>query len=130
MKSSDEGVWVKKKDERITRVGYFLRKSRIDELPQLWNVAKGDLSLIGPRPDIFGLRSKLEKEISYYNTRDLVRPGLSGWAQIKQEKPPQSIKETRERLMYDFYYIKNRSIILDLRIYLRTIQILVSIVGA
>ncbi len=126
MKVSDKGVWVQEKDERITRVGGFLRKVRLDEIPQLLNVIKGDVSLIGPRPDIKGLREKLEKEISYYNVRNLVRPGLSGWAQIKQEKPPQSIEETKERLMYDFYYIKNRSLILDFKIALRTIQILFS----
>ncbi len=129
MKKSDNGVWVEKKDERITRAGKFLRKTRIDELPQLWNVLKGDVSLIGPRPDISGLREKLEKEIPYYNTRDLVRPGLSGWAQIKQDNPPQSIEETKERLMYDFYYIKNRSLALDFGIILRTIQILLSRAG-
>ncbi len=129
MKKNDNGVWVEKKDERITKAGKFLRKTRIDELPQLWNVLKGDVSLIGPRPDISGLRGKLEKEIPYYNTRDLVRPGLSGWAQIKQDSPPQSIEETKERLMYDFYYIKNRSLALDFGIALRTIQILLSRAG-
>jgi exopolysaccharide biosynthesis polyprenyl glycosylphosphotransferase len=126
MKTSDKGAWVEEKDERITRVGCFLRKTRIDELPQLFNVIKGDISLVGPRPDIKGLKDTLEKEIPYYNVRNLVRPGLSGWAQIKQEKPPQSIEETKERLMYDFYYIKNRSLFLDFKIALRTIQILFS----
>jgi exopolysaccharide biosynthesis polyprenyl glycosylphosphotransferase len=129
MKKSDQGVWVEEDDQRITRVGRFLRKTRIDELPQLWNVIKGDLSLIGPRPDIVGLRDKLEKEIPYYRIRDLVRPGLSGWAQIKQENPPQSVKATRERLMYDFYYIKNRNLVLDFKIALRTLRILASRAG-
>jgi len=130
MKDSDGGIWLKEKDERITRVGKFLRKSRIDELPQLWSVVRGDISLIGPRPDIGGLRDKLAKEIPYYEVRDIVRPGLSGWAQIKQENPPQSVEETKERLMYDFYYIKNRSLIIDLKIVLRTIQIIASRTGA
>ncbi len=129
MTTNDKGVWVKEKDNRITRVGSFLRKTRLDEIPQLWNVVKGDISLIGPRPDICGLREKLEKEIPYYNIRDFVRPGLSGWAQIKQDNPPQSIKETKERLMYDFYYIKNRSLVLDFKIALRTIYLLASRTG-
>jgi exopolysaccharide biosynthesis polyprenyl glycosylphosphotransferase len=129
MKTNDAGVWVEEQDERITKFGGLIRKTRIDELPQLWNVIKGDISLIGPRPDIIGLRDKLEKEITYYKIRDLVRPGLSGWAQIKQENPPQSVKETKERLMYDLYYIKNRSLALDLKIALRTIQILASRAG-
>jgi len=129
MKKSDKGVWLEEDDERVTKVGRFLRKTRIDELPQLWNVVKGDLSLIGPRPDIAGLRQRLEKEIPYYKIRDLIRPGLSGWAQIKQESPPQSVKETRERLMYDFYYIKNRSLTFDFKIALKTIKILASRAG-
>lgn len=126
MNCNDKGVWVKDMDKRITRVGRLLRKTRIDELPQLYNVLRGDISLIGPRPDISGLKCKLEKEILYYNIRTVVRPGLSGWAQVNQEKPPQSVEETKERLMYDLYYIKNRSLMLDLKITLRTLGILAS----
>ncbi len=126
MNCNDKGVWVKDMDKRITRVGRLLRKTRIDELPQLYNVLRGDISLIGPRPDISGLKCKLEKEIPYYNIRTVVRPGLSGWAQVNQEKPPQSVEETKERLMYDLYYIKNRSLMLDLKIILRTLGILAS----
>lgn len=126
MNCNDKGVWVKDMDKRITRVGRLLRKTRIDELPQLYNVLRGDISLIGPRPDISGLKCKLEEEILYYNIRTVVRPGLSGWAQVNQEKPPQSVEETKERLMYDLYYIKNRSLMLDLKITLRTLGILAS----
>ncbi|HBM45845.1 MAG: Sugar transferase [Parcubacteria group bacterium GW2011_GWF2_38_76] len=126
MSVSDEGKWVVKNDPRITRVGSFLRKSRIDELPQLWNVLSGDISLIGPRPELPKLVELYEKEIPYYNMRHLVKPGLSGWAQIHHEKPPHSIEETREKLSYDLYYIKNRSFVLELEIALKTIKTLLS----
>ncbi len=129
MKSSDKGLWVAEKDDRITRVGKFLRKSRIDELPQLLSVIRGDLSLVGPRPDIYDLGMKLSKEIPYYSVRSLIHPGLSGWAQIRQENPPQSLEETKIRLAYDFYYIKHRSFFLDLKIALQTIRTLLSRAG-
>ncbi len=122
MKQSDSGRWLVKDDKRITRVGKFLRRTRIDELPQLLNVLRGDLSLIGPRPDIADLGFKLRTEIPYYTMRNLIKPGLSGWAQIHQELPPQSIEETRIRLAYDFYYLKNRSLVLDIQIVLKTIK--------
>lgn len=126
MKSSDGGKWLEANDNRVTRVGYFLRKTRIDELPQVFSVLKGDLSLIGPRPDIESLGQYLENQLPFYRIRHLVPPGLSGWAQIKQDDPPQSLEENRLRLSYDFYYVKNRSLILDLAIALRTIAILLS----
>ena len=124
MRGSDGGVWLKEGDSRVTRVGRFLRRSRIDELPQLWNVMRGDISLIGPRPDIVDLGKKLAQELPYYTVRNLIKPGLSGWAQLKQDLPPQSIDETRLRLAYDLYYLKNRSFILDLTIALKTIKVL------
>lgn len=126
MKASDKGAWVKENDDRITRVGKFLRMTRIDELPQLFSVVKGDMSLVGPRPDIHGLGMKLSAEIPYYNVRTIIKPGLSGWAQIRQDLPPQSLEETKIRLAYDFYYIKNRSLILDLKIALQTLATLAS----
>ncbi len=126
MRANENGVWIAESPNPVTRVGYFLRKTRIDELPQLWNILKGDISLIGPRPDISGLVGKLENEIPYYIIRYAIKPGLSGWAQIKQDKPPQSVVETKRRLAYDLYYIKNRSFILDLVIALRTIRTLLS----
>ena len=124
MKGSDGGVWLTEGDTRVTRVGRFLRRSRIDELPQLWNVVRGDISLIGPRPDIVDLGKKLTQELPYYTVRNLIKPGLSGWAQLKQDLPPQSLEETRLRLAYDLYYLKNRSFILDLTIALKTIKVL------
>jgi len=117
------------KNPEPTGVGKFLRKSRIDELPQLWNVFKGDLSLIGPRPEIPDLVKVYEKEISYYNIRHLIKPGLSGWAQLYHKDPPKfaaQINETKKKLSYDLFYIKNRSLGLDLKIALRTIKILLS----
>jgi len=129
MRGSDAGVWVTDGDARVTRVGKILRKSRIDELPQLWNIVRGDMSLIGPRPDIVGLGKKLAQELPYYTVRNLIKPGLSGWAQIKQDIAPQSVEETRERLAYDLYYLKNRSFVLDLAIALKTVKTLLSRTG-
>lgn len=129
MSTNDQGKWLTAGDSRVTRIGYFLRKSRIDELPQLWSVLKGDLSLIGPRPDIIGLGKELEKQIPFYGVRNVVEPGLSGWAQISQDLPPQSVEETRLRLAYDLYYVKNRSLSLDIEIALKTGRILLSRLG-
>jgi lipopolysaccharide/colanic/teichoic acid biosynthesis glycosyltransferase len=116
----------------VTRIGKILRKSRIDELPQLWNVLKGDISLIGPRPEIPELVNLYQKQIPYYNVRHLIKPGLSGWAQMYHQQHPHhaaDIDETKNKLSYDIYYIKNRSLLLDLRIALRTIKVLFSLVG-
>lgn len=116
----------------VTKVGRFLRKTRLDELPQLWDVLKGDLSFIGPRPELPALVKKYAEEIPYYNIRHLIKPGLSGWAQIMQENHPhhrQAVEETKEKLTYDLYYIKNRSFFLDIKIALRSLKILVSIAG-
>ena len=114
---------------KITRVGKFLRVSRIDELPQLWNVLKGDISLIGPRPELPNLVNLYEKEISFYNVRHLIKPGLSGWAQLYQKTPPKfttDYDQTKIKLSYDLYYIKNRSFWLDIKIALKTVRELVS----
>jgi exopolysaccharide biosynthesis polyprenyl glycosylphosphotransferase len=129
MKVSDGGRWVVANDDRLTRIGKIIRKTRIDELPQLWNVIKGDMSLIGPRPDIRKLGEELREAISYYTMRHLIKSGLSGWAQIHQDLPPQSVEATKERLAYDFYYLKNRSFLLDLEIALKTIKTLLSRAG-
>ncbi|MDP3661543.1 MAG: sugar transferase [bacterium] len=113
----------------ITRVGKVLRKTRIDELPQLWNVLRGDLSLIGPRPELPELVRLYEKEIPYYNIRHLIKPGLSGWAQLYHENHPHyraNVSETKVKLSYDLYYIKNHSFFLDVKIALKTIKVLLS----
>lgn len=113
----------------ITRVGRILRATRIDELPQLWNVVLGDLSLVGPRPELPDLVKVYEKEIPYYKMRHLVTPGLSGWGQIRDYDVPRGtadVDRTRTKLSYDLYYIKNRSLMLDLTIALKTIKTLLS----
>lgn len=118
-----------KKENKLTRIGPFLRKSRIDELPQLWNVLKGDLSLIGPRPELPVLVDVYEKEIPYYKVRHLIKPGLSGWAQLYHKDPPKrnaDYDKTRGKLSYDLYYIKNRSLLLDLKIGLKTLKMFIS----
>lgn len=117
---------------KITKVGAFLRKSRLDEIPQLWNVLRGDLSLIGPRPELPALAKIYEKEVPYYNVRHLIPPGLSGWAQLYHENHPHqgaNIEETKNKLSYDLYYVKNRSPLLDLKIALKTIKALLSRTG-
>jgi lipopolysaccharide/colanic/teichoic acid biosynthesis glycosyltransferase len=121
-----------KRENKITRVGAFLRKSRLDELPQLWNVWKGELSIIGPRPELPALAKIYEKEVPYYNVRHLITPGLSGWAQIYHENHPHqgaNVDETKNKLSYDLYYVKNRSLMLDLKIGLKTIMALLSRTG-
>lgn len=127
MTFSDQGMWLKEKGNpnKVTRVGHFLRKTRIDELPQLIAILKGDLSFIGPRPDILALGGQLSAQIPYYMMRYTVTPGLSGWAQINQHLPPQSFEETKVRLQYDLYYVKNRSVLLDLVILTKTFKVLV-----
>ncbi len=141
MHTVDDGTWVLKEGKqaeqadgearkmRVTKFGKFMRKTRIDELPQLWNVVKGDLSLIGPRPEMPSIVDVYNKEIPFYAVRHTVRPGLSGWAQIHHEVPPHSIEGTKEKLSYDLYYLKHKSIFLDLMIVMRTIQTLLSVVG-
>lgn len=120
---ADGAQWSGKNDPRVTRVGKVLRKTLIDELPQSINILKGDMSLIGPRPERPEFISKLEQEIPYYQIRHLVKPGLSGWAQVRF-RYGSSNKDAREKLQYDLYYIKNRSVFLDIKIALKTIDIL------
>ncbi|TSD02762.1 MAG: hypothetical protein Athens071416_507 [Parcubacteria group bacterium Athens0714_16] len=131
MSKDDKGEQCLKTGEgnSITRVGKILRKLRIDEFPQLWNVLNGDLSLIGPRPEMPVLVKIYEKEIPYYNARHLIKPGLSGWAQLYQDTPPKfqaQAEQTKIKLSYDLYYIKNCSIFLDLKVALKTIKVLIS----
>ncbi len=116
----------------VTRVGKILRNTRIDELPQFWSVFRGDMSLVGPRSELPTLVGIYEKDIPYYNARHLVKPGLSGWAQIYHENHPHhaiDTEDTSDKLSYDLYYIKNRSLALDAKIVLRTLQILMKRVG-
>lgn len=131
----DGGVWEGESQNQVTRVGAVLRKTSIDELPQMWNVFRGDMSLIGPRTDILDLGTRLAEAIPYYNIRYIIKPGVTGWAQTHQQYAPgkispQSIEESRTRLAYDLYYIKNRSFLLDVSIALRTIQTLLARLGS
>ncbi len=129
MSVNDGGEGEGNRAMKITRIGKWLRASRVDELPQLWNVFIGDLSLIGPRPELPNLVKLYEKEISFYNVRHLIKPGLSGWAQLYQKTPPKfatDYDQTKTKLSYDLYYIKNRSFWLDIKIGLKTIRELIS----
>ena len=117
----------------VTRVGNFLRRSRIDELPQLWSVLKGDLSLVGPRPEFPALSREYSAKIPYYNARYLITPGLTGWAQIRHDTHPHhgaDIQETKTKLSYDLYYLKHRSLFLDLFVILQTIRIILTARGS
>ncbi len=132
MTGSDSGDEVLKSQLRLTSVGAFLRKTRIDELPQLWNVLRGDLSLIGPRPELPALVKHYEEEVPFYNVRHLITPGLSGWGQINDYDVPRQgvdIEKTKRKLSYDLYYITNRSFFLDLKIALKTLKTLLSRAG-
>lgn len=115
-------------DNQVTKVGSFIRKFRIDELPQLWDVLIGNLSLIGPRPELPTAVKHYEEQIPYYSIRHLIKPGLSGWAQLYGEHAHHSadVSKTKSKLSYDLYYIKNRSLILDLKIALKTLKVLLS----
>lgn len=134
MTSSENGVWLGESANRVTRVGAFLRKTSLDELPQVLNILRGEMSLIGPRNDIEGLAARLSREIPFYTIRTIIKPGITGWAQTHQYYTPgtispQSVEDTRMRLSYDLFYIKHRSLLLDVIIALRTIKTLLSRFG-
>jgi len=121
---ADSGpTWAKDDDPRITRVGRFLRRTRMDELPQLLNVLRGDMSLVGPRPERPEFVAALNQQIPYYRLRHSIRPGITGWAQILY-KYGNSVEDAKEKLRYDLYYIKNTSVGLDLLIILSTVKII------
>jgi len=114
--------WAEKDDPRITKIGKLLRRLHLDELPQMINILKGDISLVGPRPERPEFVKKLEKEIPHYHLRHIIRPGFTGWAQIKF-RYGRTIEDSHEKFQYDLYYIKNRSLFLDLGILLKTFQL-------
>lgn len=117
-------VWSRVADARVTRVGYYLRKWRIDELPQLFNVIRGEMSLVGPRPERPEFTEKLAALIPFYNERNLVQPGITGWAQIRYPYAA-SIEAATRKLQFDLYYIKNMSFLLDVAILLRTFKTII-----
>ena len=121
-------VWATKEDSRVTKFGRFLRKTRLDELPQVFNILKGEMAVVGPRAERPEFVEKFKKEIPFYEERLLVRPGLTGWAQINYGKDLNP-SDTKEKLQYDLYYIKNRSLTIDLAIILKTIKTIFSATG-
>lgn len=121
--------WAKLNDSRITRVGSFIRRTRIDELPQIFNVLKGEMSFIGPRPERPEFVKQLADEIPYYNSRHAVKPGITGWAQLCYPYGA-SIEDSRQKLQFDLYYVKNQSLFLDLMVTLSTVEVVVFGKGA
>ncbi len=125
MTGTDQGAEVLKSKLRVTPFGKIIRALRLDELPQLWNILRGDLSMIGPRPEFPALVDEYARQIPSYNLRHLVKPGLSGWAQLYHHQDPHhgtDVEETRNKLSYDLYYLKHRSLVLDLTIAIKTIR--------
>ncbi len=121
--------WAKVNDDRVTKVGRFIRKIRIDELPQCWNVLKGEMSFVGPRPERPEFIKELKKSIPYYSLRHIVKPGLTGWAQISYPYG-ENEKDAEEKLKYDLYYVKNKTLFFDILILLRTLEIVLFGKGA
>jgi lipopolysaccharide/colanic/teichoic acid biosynthesis glycosyltransferase len=127
MNRNDNGIYEKDKPNKVTRIGSFLRRTHLDEVPQFLGVLRGDLSLVGPRSELPELVKFYKSKVPYYNVRHLIKPGLSGWAQIYHENHPHheaDEKETKTKLSYDLFYIKNRSLAIDLAIVLKTINVL------
>ena len=118
-----KAVWASKNDARVTRVGEFIRKTRIDELPQLFNVLRGDMSLVGPRPERPEIVSNLAKEIQFYSLRHHVKPGITGWAQICYPYGA-NLEDAKQKLQFDLYYLKNYSFFLDLVVLLQTVTVI------
>ena len=117
----DGPVWALKEDDRVTRVGRVIRQIRVDEIPQFWNILKGEMNFVGPRPERPHFVKQLAEEIPYYEQRHLIAPGLTGWAQIKYPYGS-SIEDARQKLQYDLYYIKNQSLVLDAAILFETVK--------
>ncbi|MBI2677137.1 MAG: sugar transferase [Candidatus Yanofskybacteria bacterium] len=121
-------VWAQENDPRVTKVGRFLRRTRLDELPQLWNILKGEMSFVGPRAERPEFHEQLKNGVPFYEERYLIKPGLTGWAQI-QYRYGSSVKDAAEKLQYDLFYIKHRSLALDFSITLKTANIVVRQAG-
>ncbi len=120
--------WAEEKDPRITPIGGFLRRSRLDEMPQLWNVFMGDMSFVGPRPERPFFIEQLDKQIPFFRERHCVKPGMTGWAQIRYPYGA-SVEDARRKLEYDLYYIKNYSLFLDLLIIIQTVRVILFPIG-
>jgi exopolysaccharide biosynthesis polyprenyl glycosylphosphotransferase len=127
--SDGKAVWASRNDDRVTNVGRILRKTRIDEIPQLFNVLRGSMSLVGPRPERPHFVAELEKCVPYYAERHRIKPGVTGWAQLMYPYGA-SREDAREKLQYDLYYLKHRSLMLDLVILLQTVEVVLFGKGA
>ena len=121
--------WASAQDDRVTRVGRIIRKLRIDELPQLFSVLNGDMSLVGPRPERPYFVDKLTQEIPYFAVRQSVKPGVTGWAQVRYHYGA-SVEDAAEKLQYDLYYVKNHTLFLDLVILFETVGVVLTAKGA
>jgi len=117
----DGPVWAQSGDSRVTRVGRIIRQTRIDEIPQFWNILRGEMNFVGPRPERPHFVKQLAEEIPFYEQRHLTRPGLTGWAQIKYPYGS-AVEDARQKLQYDLYYVKNQSLVLDAVIMFETIK--------
>ena len=118
-----KAVWAEENDTRITRVGQFLRKYRLDELPQIFNVLRGQMSLVGPRPERSHFVDELSNSIPYYSERHSVKPGVTGWAQLRYSYGSTE-EDAIEKLQYDLYYVKNHNLLLDFVILLQTVEVI------
>ena len=127
--SAGAPLWARDNDERVTRVGRVIRKTRLDEIPQLWNVLRGDMSFVGPRPERPFFVEQLAAEIPFYNQRHAVKPGITGWAQIKYQYGS-SVEDAMEKLRYDLYYIKHLSLAFDISIVFDTVKVILFGKGA
>jgi lipopolysaccharide/colanic/teichoic acid biosynthesis glycosyltransferase len=121
--------WATKNDDRVTRVGKFIRRTRIDELPQLFNVLSGSMSLVGPRPERQYFVDELVAKIPYFAVRHSVKPGVTGWAQVKYEYGA-TVEDAAAKLQYDLYYVKNHSLFLDLHVLIETVAVVLTGRGA
>jgi lipopolysaccharide/colanic/teichoic acid biosynthesis glycosyltransferase len=130
-KDAEQGtpIWARDGDDRITTVGRIIRATRLDELPQLWNVIRGDMSFVGPRPERPYFVEELSKDIPFYQQRHAVKPGITGWAQVKY-RYGSSLEDATEKLRYDLYYIKHLSIFFDLTIVFDTVKVVLFRKGA
>ena len=118
----DGAVWALPRDPRITKVGAFIRKTRIDELPQLLSVLKGEMSLVGPRPERPSFVAQLKEQIPFYDVRHSVKPGVTGWAQVRYTYGA-SLEDARRKHQFDLYYVKNNSLFLDLLVLIETVSV-------
>jgi lipopolysaccharide/colanic/teichoic acid biosynthesis glycosyltransferase len=122
--ANGQAVWAQKNDPRTTPIGKFLRTTRLDELPQLWNVLRGDMNIVGPRPERPSIFAQLREEIPFYAQRQRVKPGITGWAQINQAYDS-CLEDVKSKVQYDLEYVQQRSVVHDLRIMSRTLPVMI-----